>query len=120
MKVTKKVAPVARKTRVVKPSLTIVADRSEAKSGRKITLNVDFKGAEKVVLELEPHGTFDMDLTSLKKPGLVRLHARKDGKATVIATALGKGGKGVQRLVHLQCHGPVVKIIGFGYIPAKE
>jgi hypothetical protein len=118
MKVQKKVATVARKTRVVKPSLTLTADVPEVKAGRTIALKVEFKGADKVELQLEPRGTFEMDLSEMKKPGLVRLKGRKDGKGTVIATAHVKGGV-IRRMIHLACEGPVVRILGFGYLPKE-
>lgn len=104
-----KTAPRASK-RVLKPALTLRPDLKEVNAGETITVDVGFKGMDSVELRLEPSKTFSLDLKSMKKPGLVRLKGKRDGIATLIAK-----GAGIEKMIHLRCVGPTVRILAFGY-----
>ena len=110
-----KVTPAAKTA--VKPALTLRADVREVKANASIAVSVGMKGLDRVELELEPKGAFTLDLKSLSKAGVVRLKGHMDGKATLIAT--GKvGRKGViEKMLHIACEGPSLRLLGFGYIP---
>jgi hypothetical protein len=110
-----KVRPAAKKA--VKPALTLRPDVREVKANASIKVSVGMKGLDKVELALEPRGAFSLDLKSLSKTGIVRLKGHKDGKATLIAT--GKVGRKsmVEKMLHVACVGPSLKILGFGYTP---
>jgi len=110
-----KIAGAARKA--LKPALTLRSDVREVKANASIAVSVGMKGLDKVELELEPRGAFSLDLKSLSKAGIVRLKGHKDGQATLIAT--GKVGRKsvIEKMLHIACEGPSLRLLGFGYIP---
>lgn len=105
----------ARASRSPVFALRLTADAVEVKAGAAIAVNVGFKGVEKVELALVPAGTFAIDLKSVRKPGLVRLRGKKDGKATLFARGFAGGEVVLERKIHVACEGPRVRVSAFGY-----
>jgi hypothetical protein len=103
-----------------KPELWLRPSADKVKATASVAVDVSFKGVDRVEFDLEPKGTFTLDQSVLEKDGIVRLLAKADGKATLIATGVRRGRDVVQRLAHLECEGPVVRIIAWGYIPAER
>jgi hypothetical protein len=112
----KKVAKVAAR-KVAKPELTLKADKLEVKAGRAIKVAVAFKNVDEVELQVVPHDGFSIDLTSMRKSGPVRIRGEKDGKATLVACGFRGAKQVIRRMIHVACEGPVLRILGFGYIP---
>jgi hypothetical protein len=120
----KQATPVARLLRLVpgfgkrtQPSLELSAAKGRVKATASIPVEVSFAGVDRVELELEPKNTFALDTASLEESGIVRLLGKRDGKATLIATGVRSGVDVIQRLVHVECDGPIVRILSFGYTP---
>lgn len=99
------------------PELTLEADLREVKATATLPVRVAFRGLDRVDLELEPAQTFSLDVTSVAETGIVRLLGKADGKATLIAHGVKDGRDVAQRLLHVACEGPVVRIVAFGYLP---
>ena len=88
---------------------------SRVKQHAAIVVGIDFHGVDQVDLEMEPAGTFALDTRALAGPGQVRLLARRDGIATLIAVGRAGGRSVIERMVHVQCDGPTVRILAIGY-----
>lgn len=99
------------------PSLELSCATPRVKATAAIPVEVAFSGIDRVEFELEPKGTFSLDVEKLEESGIVRLLGKKDGKATLIATGVRGKVDVIQRLVHLECDGPLVRILAWGYIP---
>jgi hypothetical protein len=117
----KKARPARTATRrsATKPAVTLRAEVGRVKTHGMISVKVAFRGAERVELSLEPARTFALDTRTLKKAGIVRLRGERDGKATLIARARAGEREVARALLHVECEGPVVRILGFGYTPAE-
>lgn len=116
----KKKAQVAVKRgarKVQKPELSLKAEKLEVKAGQAIKVAVGFKNVDEVELQVVPHDGFSIDLTSMRKNGNVRIRGEKDGRATLVATGFRGEKQVVRRMIHVACEGPVLRILGFGYIP---
>lgn len=100
-----------------KPQLTLRPDADEVKAKQSISVEVSFKGCERVELTLEPRGLFTLDQKVLEAGGTVTLLGKKDGIATLIGTGVRRNKDVVQRMIHLRCHGPLLRIKAFGYTP---
>src|SRR5947207_3014198 len=100
-----------------KPEILLRPAADKVKATASISVDVSFKGVDRVEFDLEPRGTFTLDTRVLEKDGIIRLLGKMDGKATLIATGVRRGQDVVQRLAHVECEGPVVRIIAWGYIP---
>ena len=98
-----------------KPVLLLSAPSVRVKKDGVLPVQVAFSGVDEVRVELEPLTMFRLDVSSLSASGEVRLLGRRDGKATLIATGIRMGVPVIQRMLHLDCDGPVVRILGFGY-----
>jgi hypothetical protein len=98
-----------------RPVLALTAPGTRIKKDGVLPVQVAFSGCDEVRLELEPLKMFRLDVASLSSSGEVRLLGRRDGKATLIATGMRMGVPVIQRMLHLDCDGPVVRILGFGY-----
>ena len=102
-----------------KPTLTLRAALERVNATASIPVEVSFTGVDRVEFELEPVGTFKLDNTRLESDGIIRLLGQADGKATLIATGVRRGVDVVQRLVHVECDGPLVRILAYGYLPKE-
>ena len=102
-----------------KPQLELRPSVSRVKATAGIEVQVTMRGVDRVELELEPKGTFTLDRAALDDDGEVRLLGKMDGKATLIATGMRRGADVVQRLLHVECDGPVVRILAYGYVPGS-
>jgi hypothetical protein len=102
-----------------KPEVWLRPGADKVKATASIQVHVSFKGVDRVEFDLEPKGTFTLDTKVLEKDGIIRLLGKMDGKATLVATGVKSGRDVVQRLAHLECEGPVVRIIAWGYIPGQ-
>ena len=100
---------------VARPVLALSAPSVRVKKDGVLPVQVAFSGCDEVRFALEPLKMFRLDVASLSAPGEVRLLGRRDGKASLIATGLHGGIPVIQRMLHLDCDGPVVRILGFGY-----
>jgi hypothetical protein len=107
---TVKTTPKAASKRLLKPAITLRPDVKQIDAGETITVDVGLKAIDAVELRLEPAKTFSLDTKSMKKSGKVHLKGKRDGIATLIA----RGG-GVEKMIHLRCVGPTVRILAFGY-----
>lgn len=110
----------AAKRAAVRPALVLEADAALARAGKAIAVRVAFEALDRVDLRLEPAGTFSLDLASLSRAGVVRLRAEKDGKATLVASGRVGEREAIRRLLHVECEGPVLRLVGFGYWPKSE
>ena len=99
----------------VRPVLSLAATGMRVRKNGILPIAVSFSGLDEVRFELEPQRILRLDRTSLDAPGEVRLLGRRDGKASLIATGLKQGVIVIERMIHLDCDGPVVRILGFGY-----
>src|SRR5438876_8640604 len=97
-----------------KPELWLRPGADKVKATATLSVEVSFKGVDRVEFEVEPKGTFTLDTTALVQDGIVRLLGKMDGKATLIATGVRRGRDVVQRLAHGECEGPVLRIIAWG------
>lgn len=88
---------------------------SRVKQHAAVVVGIDFHGVDRVDLEVEPSGTFSLDTRALAGPGQVRLLAQRDGIATLIAVGRAGGRPVIERMVHVQCDGPTVRILAIGY-----
>ncbi len=115
----RKPAPARSAKRSLKPALALEAETLYVKAGGVIPVAVELKNLDAVELTLEPAKIFSLDLPSLTRKGLVRLRGKKDGKATLIASGRVGAAEVIRKMLHVECEGPVVRILGFGYIPRK-
>jgi hypothetical protein len=102
-----------------KPQLELRPSVTKVKATSAISVQVAMRGVDRVELELEPKGTFTLDRGALEQDGEVRLLGKMDGKATLIATGMRRGQDVVQRLLHVECDGPLVRILAYGYVPGS-
>lgn len=105
------------RTEGVAADIHLEADRDRVNAGETIAVKVEAAGVESVQLKVVPAEAFDIDLRSLSRPGLVRLKGRADGTGTLIAEGTTAGGDRIERMLHLECVGPMLRLLGFGYIP---
>ena len=103
-----------------KPELWLRTSAEKVKATATLSVEVSFKGVDRVEFEVEPKGTFTLDTTALVQDGIVRLLGKMDGKATLVATGVRHGRDVVQRLAHVECEGPLLRIIAWGYIPGQR
>lgn len=102
------------------PSLELNCATPRVDATAAIPVQVAFDGIDRVEFALEPKGTFVLDVDRLEESGIVRLLGKKDGKATLIATGVRGKVDVIQRLVHVECDGPLVRILAWGYIPGSR
>ena len=101
----------------VRPVLTLAATGLRVRKNGVLPIAVAFTGLDEVRFELEPQRILRLDRATLDAPGEVRLLGRRDGKASLFATGLRQGVVVIERMIHLDCDGPVVRLLGFGYTP---
>ena len=102
---------------LAKPGLALEARVARVKQHAAIEVTVALAGLDRVALELEPHGVFALGAVELRESGTVRLLGKRDGLASLIVRGYA-GGRGViERMVHVQCDGPTVRILRMGYTP---
>ena len=109
----------SRPARVRQPALTLTVQEFSAEKDEALTVRVETAGIDRVEFFLEPHGVFELEVSSVSPPAVVRLRGLADGKARL--TAVGRTGdrEVLRRFADLACRGPVLQLLGFGYIPAE-
>ncbi|MHC4390798.1 MAG: hypothetical protein ACYS22_05700 [Planctomycetota bacterium] len=108
----------ARVRPVAAPELSLLPDGYSIDAGESICVAVNFTSVEDVALTIEPRDAFSIDMRELSKPGTVRLKGILDGPATLIARGRLASGEGIERQIHVECVGPLLRLLGCGYIPA--
>lgn len=112
-----KKAPARKVAKRALPTISLTPDVRRVKQNGGVAVTVAFTGLDEVEFALEPRGAFTLDLASMTKAGVLRLRGKKDGTATIVAR--GKLGAKIvhTEVLHIQCEGPIVRILACGYIP---
>jgi hypothetical protein len=100
---------------IVEPKVKIVSEEQKFPLGGKLKISLEFENCDGVKLRFEPADRIGLSVAELKGPDLVELSGKKDGKATLIASAiLGKVVKDLDK-VDFDSQGPQVEVDAYGY-----
>lgn len=109
----------ARRTAARAPQIELRPSVETAKQHEVIAVALRFSGLDRVSLEVEPKNGFSLDAAEAIAPTTVRLTGKRDGIATLIATGYAGKRAVAEQLLHVRCVGPTLRILGFGYKPAR-
>jgi len=100
------------------PGLELRPAKDQVDADEVIDVEVRLDGLRDVSLLLIPKEPFSLDLPALSRTGTVQLLGRADGIATLRAIGTDAAGARIETSVHVRCIGKLLRLTGFGYIPA--